>query len=133
MINSRITGLSDSGSYHPSVRQGGSGITFDQPIGYRKIGGLVFMWHAFWSVSVSSPNSNVLVLSLPFAPTSARSIGCFGYNNSGKNYVPIISIANNGSLSFCLKDSSTGRTTDVKGSEFPNFIGQWSIVYATYF
>jgi hypothetical protein len=129
-LNSRITGLNASGSYHPSIYQGGSGITFDNPIGYRKIGGLVFMWHAFWSVSVSSPNNDILVVSVPFPVTSSRNIGSFGYNNSGKNYVPVI--AANAGLSFCIKDTY-GRTTDVKGSELTNFVGQWSIVYATNF
>lgn len=107
-----------------------SGGTADCPhtIRYYRSGGIVILSCAFWSFAIQNPTSNYMMIKLPYANIGTRIIGNFGYNNSGKNYIPVISSRDG--LSFCVK-AATGNTTDVKESDWSSFIGQFSIVYPT--
>ena len=133
MASSKISKISSviRGEYRPTVLNGASSISFDNSIHYTKIGPIVVLSHAFWSFTIAGANSNTLDLSLPFKPNMPRFIGYFGYNNSGKNYLPVVSINQDYYGMRYLVKNSDGSVEDVKGNTFTSFIGQMSIVYTT--
>lgn len=119
--------MDQKGIWTPTVIAGGSGIVIDSGQWF-KCFNLVYISIATWRFSIENATSDVFILSIPFPAVSVRSIGVAGYNSSGKNLFPLISV--NGGLSFCIKNPDGG-TIDLKGTEIPDCILQFSVMYFT--
>ena len=97
---------------------GGTAVATDTLRAFR-VGGIVILSSAFWALGISNPTSDIV---------GPRIIGAFGFNDSGKNYIPVI--AETDSLIFCLKNAN-GSADDIRGTDWVTFTGQFSIVYPT--
>lgn len=122
----------DSGEYSVIITRGGSSVTVlndnTPTCRYYKVGQLVFISCAFWSFTVINPSNDIFTMKIPFTAKSVRNIGQMGYNNSGKDILPIIAADNN--MGFIIKYPD-GHTADIKGNEIPSCEIQFSILYAT--
>lgn len=120
-----------TGSIPLTITSGGSSVDTDGNLRWYRCGSIVIISCAFWRFNIVSPTESVAQFKLTFKNIGVRIIGAFGYNNSGKNYVPVLANTSGNSFGLCIKNNTNGSTSDVKGTDLTTFIGQFSVVYPT--
>ena len=117
-----------TGTHTPALISGGDSLLLTGgEMTYYVEGSLCFVSCAIWA-EISNPNSDPVILTLPFAPTSKRNYGWVGYHNSVYDIVYVI--CSEGAAEISLETPVKKGSQPIKGTEMVNLTIQFSIVFA---